>query len=151
MTKPYNMNDLKGLGGVLILVGMGVTLSPFYLLNGFMEFPPLFSAETFPNLDFGLKTLVISEALFYGVMTLVTAYVAFLFFSKRREFPNWFIGTYLTFVAFHIIDTATALMLFPEENIAESSGRVAGHILAAAIWILYVVKSERVRLTFIEE
>ena len=151
MTKLRNMNDLKGISGVLILVASGVTLSPFYMLSSFLEYPSLITGEDFSIASLAIKTLVWGEAIFFATMIFVTAYVAFLFFTKKREFPNWFIGVYLVFIAYNIVDASYYALLFPEESLRSSLGVILGQMIGAAIWILYILKSERVRLTFVED
>jgi len=145
------MNDLKGIGGWLVLVAMGVIASPFYMFSNFSEYPSLVTAEDFSFASFAVKTLIWSEAIFSATMIFVTAYVAFLFFSKRKEFPNWFIGTYLIFIAFNIADTSFVALFLPEVDTSSSLGVVFGQMIGATIWIFYILKSERVRLTFVED
>jgi hypothetical protein len=144
------MNDLKGIGGWLITVAIGVIVNPLYVLNTLSEYPSLFSGEYFQLLSLSSKAFIWGEALFFGVMLLVSVYVAFLFFKKRREFPNWFIGTMLLWIAFFTIDAMVFTLLFPEEPLIELITLIFRQVIQAAIWIPYMFKSERVRLTFVE-
>jgi hypothetical protein len=61
MTKTYNMNNLKGIGGWLVLVAIGVIAGPIHALNNFSEYPSLIAGENFQcNVNVGLKLVVIS-------------------------------------------------------------------------------------------
>jgi len=151
MTKTYNMNNLKGIGGWLVLVAIGVIAGPIHALNNFSEYPSLIAGENFQLIDFSFKAFVWSEAVFFALMILVTVYVAFLFFKKRREFPSWFVGTLTAYIAFTLFDAVYAAWLMPEMPISDSLGIIFGQMIQAAIWIPYMFKSERVRLTFVED
>jgi len=143
------MKNLKGIGGWLILVAISVVATPFLVLFRLLIFPRVFSNEIFPLMSTGLKTLAISEALFFGVMFFVTIYIAWLFFSKDRRFPIWLIGVYLTLITFNIIYFVSGTILIPDQALAWPFDILA-QMLGAAIWIPYLLKSKRVRLTFIE-
>jgi len=155
MTKPYNMLDLKGIGGWLYSVAISVLATLTYMFSGFSEYPSLITSASFSFFSFTQKTLIWSEAIFLATMTLVMAYVAYLFFTKRREFPSWFINTYLVIILYGIADGALSA-IFLSEFISEadttnSLSIIFKQMLGAAVWITYMFKSERVRLTFVED
>jgi hypothetical protein len=56
----------------------------------------------------------------------------------------------LTAIAFTLFDAVYAAWLMPEMPISDSLGIISGQMIQAAIWIPYMFKSERVRLTFVE-
>ena len=147
--------SLKGLGGWLIAVAIDVTSSPLFMVIGFYQYPSFIASEDFSFASFTDKTLIWSEAIFYFTMIFVMAYVAFLFFTKRREFPNWFIGTSLVLIAYNIANFSFPVLLFSESLPEGSTGislvEVFLQMLWPAIWIAYMLKSERVRRTFVED
>jgi len=145
------MNDLKGIGGWLILVAIGVVGAPLYALSVLSEILSLISGEDFQFLSLSIKAFVWFEMLFWGMMLLISAYVVFLFFKKKRDFPNWYIAIFLLFIAFSVSDMMVVNLLLPEEPLEDMI--VAGFrtVIQAAIWIPYLLKSKRVRLTFVED
>ena len=151
MTKPYNMNNLKGIGGWLYVVAIGVVANPLFILISLSEYPSIISGEGFEFLSLSIKAFVWGEMLFWGMMLLISAYVVFLFFKKKRDFPNWFITIFLLLIAFSIIDTMVFNLLLPEEPLNDMIGAIIRVVIQAAIWIPYMFKSERVRLTFVED
>ena len=151
MTETYNMHNLKGIGGWLILVAVGVVTNPLAALNSLVEYPSVFSDESFQFLSLPIKAFVWGEVLFWGMMLFISAYVVFLFFKKKRDFPNWYIGIFLLLIAFGIIDMMVFNLLMPEESLEELIAALVRTVIQAAIWIPYMFKSERVRLTFVED
>lgn len=150
MTKPFNMKKRKGVGGWLILVAIGVILSPFFSVINFMEYPPLILGEDFPYYTIQIKFYIWGEAVFFAVMTIFMTYVAYLFFKKKRVFPNWFIVGSLAYLVFALVDSMILNMLVPQEDPNELFAGIFRSAISAAIWIPYMLKSERVKLTFVE-
>ena len=88
----------SGLGGWLILVGLGVIISPFYILTVIPEFLPIFQDNMYDELVsaaplFGLflwTEIVVNLIIFLG-----SIYLIFLFFAKKTFFPKFIFGLYL--------------------------------------------------------
>jgi|GEM_PF-2822328 len=89
--------ELKGLGGWLILVGIGVVLGPIRLLAVFLPlYFPMFSDGTWAALTtpssevytpyFG--TMLIAEMCFNSLMLLACLFLVFLFFTKKPSLPK---------------------------------------------------------------
>ena len=155
-------NKLKGLGGWLILVGIGVVLSPIRILAFCVStYAPIFSdgtwgALTTPSSEaytpyFG--ALLICEIVLNATFLVVSFYLIYLFFTKHYLFPKFFIAFIIFLLVFILLDTWIVNLIFPEESMfdpetAEEIGRILG---AALIWIPYMLISKRVKATFVEK
>ena len=94
-------NALKGLGGWLILVGIGVVLSPFRLLYTLIPvYQPIFEDGTWEALTTEssevynpyFSTLLFGEITFNVLMISACIYLIYLFFSKHYFFPKLYIA-----------------------------------------------------------
>lgn len=156
-----NQNDLKGLGGWLILVGIGVVIGPLRLVYelGPMYFN-LFSEGVF-SIVFNSKldvynpvlgSFIIVEMILNILMTLVVFYLAYLFFTKHHTFPKWYIAISAISVFWILLDAWVGSLIIENEPLfnAESQKEFIRTLIAACIWIPYMLKSERVKVTFVE-
>jgi transglutaminase-like putative cysteine protease len=153
--------QLQGLGGWLILVGFGLCLAPFVRIftigqswEGFFSIqvwqtvamPQGESYHPFngPLLIFEL----LGNIFFFGLNLLVLC----LFFTKRRAFPGLYIGFILCHAAFVILDDV-GCALIPSLR-SSASGKIHTEAIYATfdaiIWCLYMVKSRRVKATFVK-
>jgi uncharacterized protein DUF2569 len=153
--------NLKGLNGWLILVGIGVVLGPVRLLFEVTTlFYPIFTDGTWQLLTnanseqfipyFGV--LIISEVISNTLIILASLYLIVLFFRKRRAFPTVYITIVLLSFLFILLDAWVVTFIFPEIPMFDSStlhelGRGAGSLV---IWVPYMLVSKRVKATFIE-
>tara|TARA_B100000767_G_C19610727_1_gene469731 strand:- start:17 stop:538 length:522 start_codon:yes stop_codon:yes gene_type:complete len=159
------MNDNlqnKGLRGWLIILGIGVVLSPLKLANFLLSiFLPIFTDGTWEELttegSVSYSTywapLLIFEFVFNFAMMIWSCYLVYLFFTKHYRFPSMYIliaGVSLFFV---ILDAFAATLVMPDEPIfdSETLKELAGSLFALVVWGTYLVKSERAKLTFIEK
>lgn len=158
---PPEDHHLIGLGGWLILVGIGVVVSPLALsVVAVQEMGSFLNPRTwdgFAGSDVSVSTLL-PIATAAGLIAAVCGFLVisfalvFLFFRRSRRFPGLFI----------IVTIVEALMtlglFFVELSAAERSaaaevfkshvGDVVRSIIGAAIWIPYMLVSRRVKATF---
>lgn len=151
---------LTGLGGWLIIVGFGLMITPIVIFSTLLsEHLPLFTDGTFALLtsessEFyipGFSIIMSYEILGNLILIFASFYLLFLFFKKSKFFPSYFIYFRLFNVLYIVLDIILAKMIFPAEpmfdpSIARDLFQV---ILAAAIWIPYMLRSQRVKNTFI--
>jgi len=153
-------NDLDGIKGWLILVGIGIVFSPIRL--GFtliQTFTPMMKdgswekATTVGSLDYvpNFQALIITEISFNLCVMIASIYLIYLFTKKSEDFPKLFIligiistlaiplDSYLTTLVFNDME------VFDKETLKEFMKAVLG----CFIWIPYMLISERVKHTFI--
>jgi hypothetical protein len=147
-------NDLEGIGGWVILIAIGLVISPFYILGSSV----LKDVEVFSNPRIqavfdnhpGLQSLIVAEIVTNLVVVAFMLVLNYLFFTKRRSFPAFFICILVFQFAFLITDTIAAHAVMP--NYPLSANAFAGilrSIVGAAIWIPYMLVSRRVKATFV--
>lgn len=101
--------------------------------------------------DPGLGGLIQFEAIGNIVLLALSLFLAFLFFSKKKQFPKWFIGITLGTLGFIAIDTLSAPLLTDALSYSEPAHfkDLVQTAIGAAIWIPYMLKSRRVKNTFV--
>jgi len=152
---------LKGLGGWLILVGLGVVIGPIRMLVQTAPiYLPIFSDGTFgiltnPDSDYYIPYIgayIVGEVICNAIILLASIYLIYLFFTRHYLFPKFYILIVAGSVIFILFDAWIGTFFFPDEplmdeEIAREFGRV---LIGALIWIPYMLVSKRVKLTFIE-
>ena len=96
--------NLKGLGGWLIFVGLGIILAPLRIMNqAFLAYSHLFSNGAWESLtkpgseanDTILAMILLGELIVSVGLVLAWVFIAFLFFAKKRLFPKYYISILL--------------------------------------------------------
>lgn len=156
-----NQHDLVGLRGWLILVGIGVVLTPIRLaFTGIPTFLPLFSdgtweALTTPGSDYyhsGWFWLLSGEMLFNIVALLLSLLLAYWFFTRDHRFPKLYIALISLMLISILVDAWAVSLIVPDEPMFddETGKDLYRTLLAAVIWIPYMLISKRVKATFVE-
>ena len=151
----------KNIGGWLILVGIGLVISPFqllFLLN--TNFVPLFRDGT---LEYLINPIYDSYHPFWGpliygevfiniLILCISFLLIYLFFTKSYRFPHIYIFLKAFSLVFVIVDTALLPIVVPTETVftPETIGEIIGVAISAAIWIPYMLVSVRVNETFVD-
>jgi hypothetical protein len=153
--------NLEGLGGWLALVGVGIIISPLRIIG---QIFPIYS-EMFSNGSWAALTtpgteaynplwtpILMGEMAINGGLVLVWGFITFLFFSKKRVFPKWYIGILLFTLAFILVDALTIKAVLPNEPVfdAETAKELGRTIFVALIWVPYMLVSKRVKATFVK-
>jgi hypothetical protein len=153
--------NIEGLGGWLVLVGLGIVISPLIIIGKL--FP--FYFEIFSNGSWEVLTtpgneaynpltypLVGGEMAINGAFVLAWIFVAFLFFSKKKLFPKWYIGMLLFTLAFILMEALIIKAVLPNEPVfdPETTTELGRSLIASLIWIPYMLVSERVKATFVK-
>ncbi len=157
--KPHITKKYEGLGGWLILVGISVVISPLRLLTELKTFLPIFNngtweALTTPTLESYnsfFSSLLIGEILFNSLMMLFSAYLIYLFFTKKSFFPKLYIWVLILNLVFIPLDAILVSLAFPNTEVfdVETIKAIGKALLASLIWIPYLLISKRVKATFI--
>ncbi|WP_026221027.1 DUF2569 domain-containing protein [Thiofilum flexile] len=152
--------ELKGLSGWLILVGLGVIISPLRIAT---QTFPIYS-EMFSNGSWEALTtpgtgayhplwapILWAEIIINGGLILVSIFIAFLFFSKKIAFPKWYIGILFFSLVFVFIDALAIKLVLPNEPIfdTETIRELGRSLLTTLVWVPYMLVSKRVKATFV--
>ena len=148
-----------GIGGWLILLGIGVVLSPFaiafHLVDGFY---PLFTDGTWEllttpgeaNYDPAWKPLLLFEFLSNLIFLFCYSLACVRFLQKSEKFPRLYIAILMVRIAFLAADSYLASRV-AEPIVAEQGGprEVVRVAIVAGIWVPYLMLSKRSKATFV--
>jgi len=151
--------NLEGLGGWLILVGLGIVLSPLRIVVQVLPtYLEIFSSGTWEALTMPgsgayhpLWSPILLVEIFTNVLlVLAWVYVAFLFFTRRAVFPKWYIGLMLGTLAFIVLDALAVAVVLPDAPLLDQKTltELVRSVLVASVWVPYMLVSERVKATF---
>jgi hypothetical protein len=148
----------RKIGGWLILVSIGLALTPFFLLFQFFT-PEFYDRSLWTTLLLGgeqwaLSVFVFALLIFHSAFFIFSIFVAIIFFQRRTIAPKMVIWFYAVNLVSTGIIVFIALRGFPEiykgpleqDMIME----LVRAVLAALIWIPYFIFSERVEETFVK-
>jgi hypothetical protein len=152
--------ELEGLGGWLLLVGLALVLSPIVVMvtamlplatlftNGSWELLTTPGAEAYHPL---FKPILIGEMLINGALVLAYMAAVLLFLGKRALFPKVYIGLLLLPLVLIPLDSYLLTFAMPDEPVfdPETTKALGRSVVAAGIWIPYMLNSERVKATFV--
>jgi hypothetical protein len=152
---------LEGLGGWLVLIGLGIVISPLGIIGSVF---PIYS-EIFSNGSWEVLTtpgteaynslwapIIYGEIAINGALVIAWIFVAFLFFSKKRVFPKWYIGMLLFTLALILVDAMAVKAVLPNEPVfdSETTKELGRSLVVCLIWIPYMLASKRVKATFVK-
>jgi hypothetical protein len=149
-----------GLGGWLIIVAIGLIVSPVrtgFMLSG-IYLPILRNGQmaVFINsgseyYNPGLFLLLMAESLFNIITIAGSLLLLYLFFSKKKNFPHWYIGLMIFSLLGIFVDTVLSGFIFPNEPVfdPDTTRELVKALVGAVIWIPYMLMSVRVKNTFI--
>ena len=160
MTEKIIQEDLQGLGGWLILVGIGLVITP---IRGVFTYFPLYKdifesgawdVLTTPGTsayDPFWATYISLEIIINVGLLIAMVYLTYLFFTKRKQFPKFFIGIAVFSLVFIIIDASSIKIVLPNEPIfdPDTLKELIRTLVAGVIWVPYMLRSKRVKATFI--
>jgi hypothetical protein len=146
-------DDLEGLGGWLILIGIGLAVSPFLMLYTALavNLPVLIGAKyqgflsTHPALAGLLGFEIITSVIFIAAVLALN----FLFYTRKRAFPTYFILYMIAQLCVAIGDVAATHLALPSANLTHAYTVIARAVIASLIWIPYFLVSRRVKATFV--
>jgi len=159
MSADENQSVLSGIGGWLILVAIGLCLTPLRIgaevIQGVRSLEPVaWRVVTTPGSPayhplFG--PLIVGEMVANAALLVWAFVLLYLFFTKRRAFPRAMIAFLIVRVAIQMADIFVARSI----PIAAASigprvyGSLAGNLLVVLVWVPYFLKSRRVAATFV--
>ena len=152
--------NLEGLGGWLILVGFAIILSPFsIIMTTFPLYSDILSSGSWEMLttpdreayDVSWMPILLGKIIINGGVALVWIYIIFLFFTKKRLFPSWYIGVLLFTLAFMLVDALAIKVVIKDEPLfdPDTAKEFARTFWGTIIWVPYMLRSKRVEATFV--
>ncbi len=90
---------------------------------------------------------MISSALIF-----VWLYMAYRFFTKKTDFPKWYIGIAVFTLVYVLADAFAVKLVLPNEPVfdPDTIKEVARSVIMVIIWVPYMLVSKRVKATFIK-
>jgi hypothetical protein len=152
-------NIKPGLRDWLILVAIGLVISPlFCLYNLFTIYLPIFTNGTWelvtnPNSSYytpGIGAGVTFEVIYHLLFLVASLYLLFFFFKKDKRFPKFYIIYLVSILICGIIDYVIIQSIPSIASQAVDNTDLGRSVLAAVIWIPYMLKSKLVKATFVK-
>lgn len=140
--------DLRGIGGWLIVVAVGLGLGPFALLlaagGALLLLMSPMSQELLAAHPSVARLLILNAAI-YCLLIVALIVLNLLFYGRKKIFPRAAIGF---LVANFVLDLTSQQMLRQYIPTLPSTGAFM-NLVSAAIWIPYFLLSQRVKQTFV--
>lgn len=146
-------NALEGISGWLILVAIRLALWPFLMLRKVLAGNIWFLIN--PDYHSYLSAHPSIQALLFGeVFTDIIIFAGavalnYLFYTKRKAFPTYMIILTVFSLCYLIFDTIARYQLIQGSDLSKSYLALFQTIVYSAIWIPYLMVSERVKATFV--
>lgn len=158
MTK---QQELAGIGGWLILIAIGIIVSPIRLSYFIATtYADIFTDGTWEALTTEgggayhplWLPLLTGEIIINGALILASLYMAFLFFTKSVAFTRWFIGIAVFSLVFIIVDAFALTAVLPDEPVfdPDTVRELMRSGILVAVWVPYMLVSKRVKATFVQ-
>ncbi|WP_439183778.1 DUF3857 domain-containing protein [Carboxylicivirga taeanensis] len=156
LPSPLSNNESRPIGGWIVLIAFGVTLTPFILsysiysigyfhLNNWEH---IFNASS-DEYSLELGTFIIIEMVFNILFLIFSCLNVILFYQRRSIFPRVFIAYITLNFIFIVIDNiiATSFDIASFDN--ETNLDLVRRVIYMCIWIPYLLISERSKDTFV--
>lgn len=157
-----NGKNLQGLKGWLILVGLGLILSPIRILVLLLTLHlPIFTDGTWEAIttvgsisyDPLWGPLIITEVVYNLSMIAFSIFLLRIDLQKHFLFPKYFMVVITIPVLFIPIDAWFVTLILPNQPIfdPDTMKEITQAVLAFSLWVPYMLVSKRVKATFIEK
>ena len=95
--------------------------------------------------------IIIGELLFNSALILTWLYIGYMFFTKRRRFPKWYIGIAVVSLLFILADAFLIKLVLPGEPVfdPDTAKELMRSVIMVVIWVPYMLVSKRVKRTFV--
>lgn len=154
-----DFSDLDGLSGWLILVGVSIILTPLVtIINTFPGYFAVLSKGYLGELmthgsnayDPVFASVLIGEMVTSVILIFLFGYVAYLFFTKKKSFPKWYIGILILTVILILVDSWGLSAFIPSHHFFNPNtlSEFIQTLVWAVVWTPYMFLSKRVKATF---
>lgn len=149
----------SGLGGWLVIVAIGVVITPFHLAYGILQaYPGIFRDGTWTALTDPVSPsyhplwapVLLTEITINVIFFAVSVLLLILFFRRSWRFPKLYIVFLASHLAFAIADSFSMSIVLPQQpaDVLEMARDNFKSFVATMIWIPYMMVSRRVKNTF---
>lgn len=159
--QPFDLEAIKNaqqIGGWLIVIAIGISIAPITLLVTLGK-SGLYNQTTWDSLDnlssfatFAYKSALIFESIANAYLLSFSILIIFAFFNRRKSLPYFFIAFKISSFIVLLFDILLAFWAdggAARYNYISDITRLVIQGIFATIWILYFLKSERVKATFV--
>lgn len=158
---PYSPNKriaYEKIGGWLILIGIGITISPFYILftiftQNYFDHSLWINITSASSANYNpvLAISFLIELLINIVSFVFTILLLVLFYKRRSSFPRLVIIFYVFNFLFMAVDAAviSSLGILNDTALMDSYKAIGKSFITMVIWVPYFLKSDRVKETFV--
>jgi hypothetical protein len=153
--KPFEVH-YDQIGGWLILIALGLFFNPIRLAIDFSDggYFKSFQWKILTDATYGaynpkLGLYVLIEFVINIVLICYSVFLCSIFIMRRSSFPMFMIIFLLANLAIHFMDVMAGTSLGLTEFTKENSSKVLRTSIAAIIWVPYLLRSERVKGTFV--
>lgn len=151
----------KPIGGWLVIVAIGLVLTPIILLITLVMEDGFYDAYTWATLwnTEGIQgkpsvILIAMELVINLVRIVFSTVLIVLFFERRSSVPRLMVILYASTLIFIVLDAIFAYTingdLFTSEDDYDTAKEIIRSVFRAAIWIPYFLISDRVKKTFVK-
>jgi hypothetical protein len=147
--------ELAGIGGWLGLLAFGQVIGILRLLVTLGQYYSTIGNDLWKQ----FPTAIWGEAALNALMVWICVYTLVLMIRRSRLFPRFFIWQMIFVICMPLVDLlwiASIIALTLQKPVSEfmtleakEGGQILAGVIGAAIWIPYILKSRRVRNTFI--
>lgn len=141
----------RGFGGWMVLPVIGVSLSPFVAVYSIVKwFKDLGTAAQFATMSGDAQWMLLLQFGVLSVTMAVALMTLWLMIRRVRSFPIAFIALQVLALSVQVIDMASVLALGQSlESTPYDGAKIPFRATVAALWIAYMLMSQRVRATFV--
>lgn len=155
-------SNLKGLRGWLVLLGFGLVFGVIRLIIELINlYKPYINTNLFDILAnpasekyiSNFKFLFYFEIIYNVFLILFMIYTIYLFFTCSKKFPPRLIFILLVHLVYYPLDAIAASIVIPNQSAFDAATMkdLFKSVVYAAVWIPYLIKSERVKNTFVND
>jgi hypothetical protein len=151
--------EIEGIGGWLRIIGIGVMLSPILAIYTlYQTYFPAITDGTFNTIISSsseqythILYFTIIEIIINLLLTAALFYQLYLFFMQKSLFPKFFIWMIIINLIFIVTDAYLAHLILPNVELfdEETKSEIRRIVYEGIIWIPYMIRSKRVKNTFI--
>lgn len=142
-------SEPKGLGGWMIPPMLGTILAPFINLKSVGDNLTLISGPQFSTFISSFQILMFVETFIAVAILCSWTYANYLLFKRKAQYPILFNALLLFTLCFSLAESAVLYSTFGVSVDADAGRDLTRAFFSCLIWVPYMLRSRRVRNTFV--